>query len=383
VKPLIIFTANQSMALFKFRLGVMQFLKNQGYHVIAIAPADSFTDKIVQSGIQFIPVKLGSHMKTPISDVKLFIHLLKLYKKLKPAFIFHYTVKLNIYGNLAAHLAGKIPTISVVPGRGYSFHKRNWLYRLVKLFYRFSLRCTREVWFLNEEDRDFFVSEGMVEKGRTAVLPGEGVNTSYYTPRKVKRVAKQDGLTFLLSGRMLWEKGVGDFVEAARLVLKKYPSTKFHLLGFLDPQDDRVVQVEKIQEWVADGTVSFMGVAEDVRPYYGEGLPRTLLEAASMEIPLITTDHRGCKRAVVHGENGFLCRIRDVNDLATKMMDFIRLTPDKRKKMGNLGRKLVQEQFEEELLKSIYFEKLKEVLHLPSLKKFKSISKMSSFRVAK
>lgn len=395
VKPLVIFTANQSMALYKFRLGIMLFLKNTGYDVIAIAPYDSFSEKIVHAGLRFIPIKLGTHTTNPISDASLFIHLLKLYKQLKPAFIFHYTVKLNIYGNLAARLVGNIPTISIVPGRGYSFQKKNWLYSLVKLFYRFSLGCTKEVWFLNDDDREFFVAEGMVEPARTTVLPGEGVDTSYYTPSKVKRVSKQQGLTFLLSGRLLWEKGIGEFVKAARIVLEKYPSTKFHLLGFLDPQDARVVPVEIIQEWVAEGTVSFMGVAEDVRPffrkadcfvlpsYYGEGLPRTLLEAASMEIPLITTDHQGCKRAVIHGENGFLCKVRDTDDLAQKMLDFIRLTPEKRKKMGKQSRDFILEQFEEKLLVSFYFDKLNEVLQLPRLISVNSEKVNSPFQVAK
>lgn len=370
MKPLIIFTANQSMALYKFRLGVMLFLKNQGYQIIAIAPSDSFSQKIVQLGIQFIPVKLNSYKKNPIADIKLFINLLILYKQLKPIFIFHYTVKLNIYGTLAAYIAGNIPSISVVPGRGYSFQKKNWLYRLVNIFYRFSLGYTREVWFLNEEDRDFFVTEGMVERRKTIILPSEGVNTEYYAPRRVMRSKIQDGLTFMLSGRLLWEKGVDEFVKSARLILERYPKTKFHLLGFLDPLDKRVVPAEKIQEWEVEGIVKFMGVAEDVRPffinvdcfvlpsYYGEGLPRTLLEAASMEIPIITTSTQGCKDAVSVGENGLLCEPRSVNDLVEKLVTFIELSTADKIRMGKAGRKKVKQQFDEKFVIRQYLSKI-------------------------
>lgn len=363
------------MALFKFRMGIMLFLKSQGFKVIAIAPPDMYSKKIMAAGIRFFPVKLGTHGTNPLKDALFFLQLLRLYTQLKPSIIFHYTVKPNIYGNLAARLAGRIPSISIVPGRGYSFHKNDWLFKLVKLFYRLSLGYSREIWFLNEEDRQFFVSERMVDSPKTVVLPGEGVDTSFYTPGDAKNTPEKDGLTFLLSGRMLWEKGVGDFVEAARLVRKKYPSSKFHLLGFLDPDDTRVVPVNTIQEWVAEGIVSFMGVAEDVRPYfhkadcfvlpsfYGEGLPRTLLEAASMEIPIITSDHRGCRRAVIPGESGFLCKPCDVAGLAGRMMDLIQLPVEKRIEMGRKGREFVQNEYEEQLLVAFYTSKVEQLLN--------------------
>ena len=378
----IIFTANQAMALYKFRLGAMLHFKQLGFEVIAIAPDDNFGPKIKKKGIQFIPVDMDTHQTNPFRDIRLLLHFYQLYRQLRPSIIFHYTIKPNIYGNLAAKFAGSIPTISIVPGRGYTFQKVNWLFRLVKMLYNVSLRYTKEVWFLNKEDRNFFINEGLIPDKKATVLPGEGVDTSYYSPSQYAASDSKDGITFLLSGRMLWEKGVGEFVQAARIVLKKYPTTKFHLLGFLDPKDKRVVPVETVQKWVANGIVSFMGVAEDVRfyfeqadcfvlpSYYGEGLPRTLLEAASMEIPLITSNHRGCRRAVIHGENGFLCQPKDPIDLANKMMEFIQLSKEEQKVMGKKGRQLIKSKFDEKILVDIYTKKIEELLNLPQVIEF-------------
>jgi glycosyltransferase involved in cell wall biosynthesis len=373
-KP-ILFVANQAMALYKFRLGAMLELQERGYEIIAIAPEDHYSEKIRCKGIRFVPLRLHTHRTNPFNDCLAFVQLFRLYARHKPCLIFHYTIKPNIYGNIAAFLAGGIPSISMVPGRGYSFHQKNWLFALVRQLYRCSLRFAREVWFLNEEDRQFFLQQKMVQAGKTAVLPGEGVNIHHYKPKAERSPAPPQQLNFLFSGRLMWEKGVKEFVEAARIVRHQYPGCRFFLLGFMDKSDHRVVPETVLKGWEQEGLITYLGEVEDVRPYfaqadcfvlpsyYGEGLPRTLLEAASMGIPLITTQHRGCNRAVVDGLNGFLCRAGDAQDLADKMLEMVRLPQQERQAMGERGRALVMAEFEEGIIVRHYLDKVESTLN--------------------
>lgn len=364
----ILFTANQSMALYKFRMGAMQALTRHGYEVIALAPTDVYSEKIRQAGIRFIPMDMAIHEANPVKDIVLFWKLLRLYKKLRPSLIFHFTIKPNIYGTLAAKIAGSIPSVSVVPGRGFTFQKKNWLSRLVRWMCRISLRYAKETWFLNEEDRQFFIAEGLVKPDATCVLPGEGVDTRHYSRSESAAPKKEDGFTFLFAGRLMWEKGVGVFVEAARMVCRQHPAARFQLLGFLDPTDSRVVPQTILQQWVEEGIIEFLGETMDVRPFfqqadcfvlpsfYGEGVPRTLLEAASMELPIITTNHRGCNRTLVDGISGFLCTPNDAGSLAEKMKAMLALSPLERFSMGQQGRNLAVTVFDEGILASHYIE---------------------------
>lgn len=232
-------------------------------------------------------------------------------------------------------------------------------------------------WFLNQEDRDFFITEGIVESNKTLILPGEGVDTSYYKPKSSGKSNKiNNGCRFLLIGRLLWEKGVGVYAEAAKLALKKYPDVKFFLLGYLDENDHRVVPLDIIQAWEKEGVLEYLGSAEDVRSllgdtdcfvlpsFYGEGLPRSLMEAASMAIPIITTDSRGCREAVEDGVNGYLCRPENVHDLADKMLKFIALSEKERQEMGKKGRERMVAKFQESFVVSIYLHKIGELLQI-------------------
>ncbi len=350
----------------------MLALKQKGAKVIAIAPPDQYSEKISALGISYIPVEMEAHRARPWNDLIYFGKLLRLYLKIKPSLIYHYTVKPNIYGSLAAFLAGRIPSVCMAPGRGSSFEKKGGLFYLTRLLYRLTLRFNREVWFLNEEDRRFFVRERMIAHKKTLVLPGEGVDTEFYSPTDRSSGAplnRQAAFNFLLSGRMMWQKGVGVFVQAARLVRRHYPHTQFQLLGFLDSSDQRVVPSAQIEEWEKEGIATYLGEAIDVRPFlrqadcfvlpsfYGEGLPMTLLEAASMSLPIITTDHPGCHRAVADGLTGMLCRPNDAQSLAEKMIAMLQCTLAERLDMGKKGRELIVRHFEESIVVNHYLSK--------------------------
>jgi glycosyltransferase involved in cell wall biosynthesis len=177
---------------------------------------------------------------------------------------------------------------------------------------------------------------------------------------------------FLLAARLLWDKGVGEFVEAARLVTSEFPNTEFRLMGFLDVRNPSAISREQVQQWVAEGIVSYLGATDDmasayaeadciVLPSYREGVPRTLLEAASMGLPVITTDAVGCRDAVEDGITGFLCQPRDAQDLADKMRQMLRLSADARSAMGYAGREKMLREFDERIVISNYLEAIRKI----------------------
>ncbi len=216
-----------------------------------------------------------------------------------------------------------------------------------------------------------FVSSGLVRPEKAERLPGSGVDLSRFAPTPpVARPA--DALVFLLVARMLWDKGVGEYVEAARSVRMLHPGARFQLLGFLDVDNPSAIPRAQVNAWVAEGVVNYLGPTDDVRPFltqadcvvlpsYREGVPRTLLEAAAMARPVITTDAPGCRDTVVDGETGFLCRPADAPDLADKLLRFITLTPEARQTMGQHGREFVEQSFDERLVIGRYLEVVAEI----------------------
>jgi len=220
------------------------------------------------------------------------------------------------------------------------------------------------VFFQNEDDRRFFVESGLVRSEMADRLPGSGVDLVRFSFTPFKPSSRKR-MRFLLVARMLWEKGVGEYVEAARLVRQRHPHAEFCLLGFLDVKNPTAISRSQMDEWIAEGVVTYLGAADDVRPHivegdcmvlpsYREGVPRTLLEAAAMGRPIITTDAVGCREVVDDRINGFLCKPRDVGDLAAKLEQMIRLSPADRSEMGRRGREKMEREFDEKIVISKY-----------------------------
>jgi len=299
--------------------------------------------------------------QNPLSDLRLIRHLKQLYARESFDFIFHYTIKPIIYGSIAASALG-IKHIDVITGLGYTFIKRNWLYHLSCQLYKYALRDTNEVWFLNQDDCDSFVKRHLVAPAKTHVIHGEGVNTDFF--RSTHEPPQQ--FIFLHCGRMLRSKGVTLFVQAAAVLQKEYPNITWQLLGALDALNPDAISTSEMEEWVRSGTIEYLGVTKDVRPYieqcscivlpsyYMEGVPRSLMEAASMERAIIATDSVGCKDVVLDGENGLLCEKRSLNSLIDAMRKIINLPHDQLLKMGKKGRELMLRKFDEKIIISEY-----------------------------
>ena len=361
---------NTSWNLLNFRSGLIRALVSHGYDVIAVAPADEYAHQLAAFGCRFVPLPMDNKGTHPGRDLLLLWRFVQLMRKERPDVFLGYTVKPNVYGSLGAHVSG-VPVINNVAGLGTVFIKGGWLNWLVRALYRVALARSRKVFFQNEDDRHLFVAGRLVDQSLTDRLPGSGVDLKKFEPAPLPGRAQ---MRFLLIARMLWDKGVGEYVAAARVLKSRGLKAEVCLLGFLDVQNPAAISKSQMDEWVAEGVVRYLGVSDSVREeiahvdcvvlpsFYREGTPRTLLEAAAMARPIITTDSVGCRDVVEDGVNGFLCRPRDASDLADKMERMIGMSQTAREAMGLRGREKVEREFDEKIVIDKYLAAIETVL---------------------
>lgn len=360
--------SNISWAIYNFRLGMMKRLKDEGFDVYFSAAYDSYADKLIEHGFKFIPIEFDRKGRNILNDIRLFLDLYRIYKKNKFDLVLHYSIKPNIYGSIAARCAGA-RSISTVTGLGYVFLQNNLLSKFVKLLYKVSLRFPEKVFFQNQDDRDLFLKKGFLRRDKALIVKGSGVNTRYFLPEPYEKDPDKD-FVFLFSGRILWDKGVGNLVDAFRVVKQKYPRSKCWLLGFIDRGNPSGIPEKTIRRWEEEGVIRYFEGVRDVRPFiarsdaivypsYREGMPRTLLEAMAMEKPIITTDSVGCRDVVEEGINGFLVPAKNTDPLAEAMMKIMDLPQEKRLQMGKCGREKVLREFDEDIVLEAYLAEIK------------------------
>ncbi|MBP0628132.1 glycosyltransferase family 4 protein [Cupriavidus sp. AcVe19-1a] len=359
----IAFVANSSWSIQQYRGGVVRALLAHGAKVSIIAPVDRSSEALQALGCEFHPLTLSAKSANPLADWKCFSQLTRLYRQLKPDCAFQYTIKPNIYGSLAARLSG-VPCIAVTTGLGFVFINNNFVARIGRGLYRLALRSAHQVWFLNEDDRLEFVKRSLVSEERTFVLPSEGIDLDYYTPSE-RQPRENNTFRFLLIARMLWDKGVGEYVEAARRIRAVYPTVQFQLLGPADVENPSAISRAQLMAWQNEELIEYLGTATDVRgaiaqadcivlPSYREGVPRTLLEAASMEKPIVATDVPGCRDVVRDKVTGRLCRPRSAEDLSQTMLEVYESEEETLRQMGKAGRVDVDMRFSEGRVIDIY-----------------------------
>ncbi len=358
---------NTSWNIFNFRFGLVKALQNAGHEVVAIAPKDEYSIKLVEQGCTFVPVKMDSRGINPIKDAALLMELYFIYKRVKPDIILHYTIKPNIYGTFAARLLN-IPVVNNVCGLGTAFIQNNFLSRIAQVLYRASFRSSNTVFFQNQEDRKFFEDKNIVKEGHCETLPGSGIDPSIFKPA----LKKTEKFTFLLISRLIHDKGILEFIEAVKQLKSQNMDANFQILGSIDSSHRRGISASLIQSWIDNKVIDYLGKAEDVKPFiqnadcvvlpsYREGTPRTLIEAASMAKPIVASNVAGCTNIVKDGENGLLCEVKNAADLAAKMNEMYQMHPDLREKMGKNGRAKVESSFDEKIVIDKY---LKVIDHL-------------------
>jgi glycosyltransferase involved in cell wall biosynthesis len=355
---------NTAWAIHTYRPGLIKSLLAHGARVTVLAPRDRTFAPLQALGVTCIDVPIASKGTNPLADLKTLVALWRHYRALKPDMVFHYTIKPNIYGTIAAALA-RVKSIAVTTGLGYVFIQRSRAAQVAKRLYKIAFRFPREVWFLNPDDHRTFVDAGLlVHPERAYLLRSEGIDLDQFPLTPV--VAGDGGLVFILVGRLLWDKGVAEYVAAARAVKARYPQARFQLLGPVGVANPSAISQQEVEQWVAEGVVEWLGETDDVRPYlsaadcvvlpsYREGMPRTLLEASALGRPIVATRVPGCRDVVEDGVTGLLCEARSADDLAAKMLQMLEMTAQQRAHMGELGRARMQAEFDERLIIQRYF----------------------------
>ena len=359
----IIISINTSWNIVNFRANLVSRLQREGYDIVAIAPRDAHSEALVALGVRYFPIDIDSKGLSPVRDLKLAAAYLRILKQVRPVAFLGWTIKPNVYGSLAAHALG-IPVINNISGLGTAFIKIGLVTRVVRMLYRAALARSATVFFQNRHDCDLFVEQRLVRQGRTALLPGSGIDLAQFVPEPAGEGAP---LVFLMVARLLRDKGVVEFADAARIVRASRPDVECHLLGFLDVQNRTAIDRATVERWEEEGTLRYLGEAADVRPHlvraaavvlpsYREGMPRSLLEAAAMGRPLIATDVPGCTEIARAGENAFLCTVRDARSLADAMLAFLALDPAERTAMGRRSREIAEREFDVSVVEARYLE---------------------------
>jgi len=367
---------NGLFSTYTMRDGLMQRLLKEGYEVTILTHTNSFESQVEKTGLRV--VNIGSGNLNPIKVSKYIFNLYTALKRLQPDVCLTFSIRPAIWGNFLTRYF-KIPTITNITGVGPLFTSQNFAYRIARLIYRFALQKTIKVFFQNFDDMNLFIEKKFVRREIAERIPGSGVDYKKFQPiyseENSHRDYSSDGFSFLFIGRLIKDKGIFEFVDAARIVRKKYPNVIFNVIGPFWHQNlkSNTIRESDLKNWIIEGIIDYEGEKKDVRkfiaaadcvvlPSYREGTSNILLEAASMERPIITSNTTGCKEIVDDNITGFLCRVKDSIDLAEKMEKMLLLSPEEREKMGKKARAKIIKEFDKEIVLDAYLKVIEQVL---------------------
>lgn len=346
--------ANTAWYLYNFRLPLAEALRANGYNVVLVSPGDEFSKRLTESGFRWIEFPFSRKGRNPFRELQTIFRLIPLYWREKPDFVHHFTIKCVLYGSLAAKMTGVRRVINSITGLGYLFIGESMgqklIRPLIRILYRLALQDTQVV-FQNVDDRGQFLSNRLATFEQTIIVRGSGVDVDRFVPTQEPK----DRLQVLLPARMLWDKGVAEFVEAARILKHEFPEARFVLAGDTDPQYPAAVPESMLKEWQREGVIEWLGWQGNMPevfaqsnivclPSYREGLPKTLIEAAACSRPLVAFDAPGSREVVLNGETGYLAKFKDVASLVDALRRLLK-DPEKRQRMGTNARKLAESEF--------------------------------------
>ena len=346
----------------------MKALIERGHKVTILAPSDASTANLKQIGCDFLPLNMKVKGLNPFQEVRLCIDFVRIFRDEKPDVILSFTIKNNIFGGFAAKYLG-LPFLPNVTGLGTSFLSGHVLKILTTALYKKAFKNLQVIFFQNNDDSELFINLRISTSQNSKILPGSGVDLESFG---FEKMPYNKNKIFLMVSRLLKDKGVVEFVTAARFIKKKYPDVRFQLLGSLSKDNRSAISKQTLQRWVEAGDVDYLGFAPDVRhaiseascivlPSYREGTPRTLLEASAMGRPIITTDVPGCRGVVDPDSTGYLCKAKDVKSLVFAMERILSLTDKQIASMGLAGREKMEKTFDQDIVVGIYLRYIDEL----------------------
>jgi glycosyltransferase involved in cell wall biosynthesis len=360
---------NTSWNIWNFRRGLIADLQSQGHSIIAIAPKDAYSNRLVDLGCTFVECSMDSKGTSPIRDAALFLRLRRLYKRHSVEVVLHFTIKPNIYGTLAAASLG-IPCISNVSGLGTVFLHKRLSSTIAQWMYRAALHYPVQVFFQNETDRALFVAGNLVKQDRTGVLPGSGIALERFQFKPMPSATLP--IRFLMLSRLLFDKGAHHFAEASAQLRAKGYVFEAILQGFTDFESKAGIPKHLLEKWHEEGTIIWLPPTDDsytaieqahvvVLPSYREGTPRSLIEAAATGRPIIATAVPGCEEVVHDGRNGYLCKAADSKDLAEAMERMLLASQEILMQMGMRSRELAEAKFDEKQVLKAYRQAIQKI----------------------
>ena len=358
----VVLTSNTSWYLYNFRKSTIRALVADGFRVICLAPKDDYSARLVSElGAEHISLPLDGKSTGLMQEMKSLRFIWRTLGSLKPHFVFNFTVKMNIYSGLVCS-ALKTPFANNISGLGTAFIHDSWLFRRVRQVYGVVNKRASHLFFQNEEDLSVFKKSGLLGGTPVTLLPGSGVDLKRF---QASPLPSAGPVTFLMIARLLGDKGVREFAQAAGLLKEQGADVRCQLVGQLGVSNRTAITEEEVNSWQADSWIEYLGETDDVRPFiqqchalvlpsYREGMPRTVLEAAAMGRPAIVTDVPGCRHAIEPGVTGWLCEPRDSKSLARAMEHFMHLQPADRQKAGDAARKRMERFFSEDRVVKAY-----------------------------
>lgn len=366
----ILILINSSWNVINFRSNLIKKLIEDGHEVLVMANHDQYSPLLHSLGCKYQQITFKSRSLNPYAELKLFLGILLKVKAIRPDFILTFTIKPNIYGSLVAQIL-KIRTINNIAGLGIS-HSSFLLRNIIKYLYKLSLKNTYKCFFQNIDDLSYFVDKRILPRSKTALLPGSGVDLDRFCVNEpiIRHRRNLLEFNFLLSSRMLWSKGIGEYVLAARMIKAEFKNINFWLVGFLNVDNKDAISLSDITKWNEEGIIDYKGSTDDIKSvlelvhcfvlptYYPEGTPKSLLEASAMQLPIITSDTSGCRDVVKDGLTGYLCKPRDHQDLYKKMKKILYLSHRERENMGFLAREAMEKKFDDKIVSTTYLNQL-------------------------
>lgn len=374
----VIFFANTDWYLFNFRLALAKVLLRSGAEVVMVSPPGSYGRKLEAEGFRWIKVPMARRSLNPLREAWLLWRLIRVYQEERPDIVHHFTIKCVVYGGIAARLVGIHGIVGAVAGMGYIFSNDRLLSRILRPLIRVLMSAAQggrncRLILQNCDDRDAFISEKTVAPCSLRLIPGSGVDTTRFSPVSRPKDSHR-ARKVLLAARLVWEKGIAEYVAAARQFKREGRNVEFLLAGEPDEGNPNSVQATLVDKWHAEQIIKPLGHVGDIAAllseidvmvlpsFYREGVPRSLIEAASCGLPLVTTDTPGCRDLVKDGVNGFLVPARNSDALVCALRRILD-DPDLGERLGAEGRKIVLEKFDEKLVFSQTLNVYRELVH--------------------
>ena len=355
--------ANSGFAIMNFRKNLLKKLVLFGFQVHVLTPKDEYTIEIAKLGVKHHEMNFSSTNTKIFKEIFLLAKVLRFLLILKPDLVLSFTIKPNLYGAICSRLLG-LKIIPNVTGLGAGFQSKGFLRFIIERSISVAFKNCRTIFFQNPENLSYFVSEGLIKNYQAKLLPGSGVDLKHFNFKEMPDDGK--GIIFILISRLIWDKGIKEYCEAAKLISKKYKNATFNLLGGLSEPTSGRLKKSDLDDIQKNFPINYLGSVMDVRPYlksahcvvlpsyYNEGTPRVLLEAGATGRVVITTDTPGCRDTVINKKTGFLCKSKDSQDLALNFEKFINLSSSKKRLMGYKSRKYIEERFSEDCVISAY-----------------------------